>query len=157
MAKHTRPFQCSACQVRPFSDKASLQRHRREVHQLDDNDQPSHDYRCPEKDCPRNRRGFPRKYNMLQHYKRKHESSNSQRSISGNSPGAVSSTSGLSDSGSSKSKETALLSPISSSESNQRNALQVSLRGEVEKLEQAKADIDRRLATLLAFSHMFGP
>jgi len=154
MAKHTRPFTCSACGVRPFGDKASLQRHRREVHQLDDDDRPYQEYQCPEKDCRRNRRGFAGKWNMIEHYKRMHGSLNSQLSASAGSPGAVSSISGLSDADSSR---VALL-PDSGQKRDQKSALQKSLQGEVQKLVQAKADIDPRLITLSNFlQDMFSP
>jgi hypothetical protein len=55
----------SSCNHRQFSDKAGLKRHLREFHG-------SGVYYCPYASCKRHSRGFPRKYNLLQHQKRCH-------------------------------------------------------------------------------------
>ncbi|MCJ1357718.1 MAG: hypothetical protein MMC33_007714 [Icmadophila ericetorum] len=72
--KHKRPFSCpnKDCKVKPFGDKAGLQRHRREVHHQDDDGKPTPKYRCPEPNCKRHRRGFARQWNMYEHRRRIH-------------------------------------------------------------------------------------
>lgn len=80
MWKHTRPFACPEqdCHVKSFSDKAGLQRHCREVHGHDENGLSVQRYRCPEKNCKRNRRGFSRQSNMIEHYRKIHGGSSSK-------------------------------------------------------------------------------
>ena len=75
MAKHTRPFACTekACTVKPFGDKAGLLRHRREVHGTQGHVRLSQAYNCPNPTCKRNRRGFARRSNMIEHCRRVHE------------------------------------------------------------------------------------
>jgi len=78
MVKHNRPFHCTArnCIVRPFSDRAGLLRHTREVHKLDSDGKPTRRYPCPESSCARHRRGFGRHWNMIQHFRRRHNEGN---------------------------------------------------------------------------------
>lgn len=78
--RHTRPFACPEqdCHVMSFGDKAGLQRHCREVHGHDENGFPVPRYRCPKRNCKRNRRGFPRQSNMIEHYRRIHSGSSSK-------------------------------------------------------------------------------
>ncbi|MCJ1264107.1 hypothetical protein MMC22_003978 [Lobaria immixta] len=75
MATHTRPFACkeNACASKPFGDKAGLMRHLREVHGQQVQGQAPQTFMCPEPNCKRHRRGFPREYNMLEHHRRLHE------------------------------------------------------------------------------------
>jgi hypothetical protein len=77
--KHTRPYACkhSSCNYRRFGDKAGLTRHLREVHGTEV-------HYCLFVLCNRNSRGFPRKYNLIQHQKRCHsdQSTHLQRETS---------------------------------------------------------------------------
>src|SRR6266536_2622667 len=67
--KHTRPYICDqySCSNKSFGDKAGLQRHKQEVH----GSETDHHF-CLFSSCNRNKRGFPRKYNLLEHQKRRH-------------------------------------------------------------------------------------
>jgi uncharacterized Zn-finger protein len=67
MDKHTRPYKCpiSSCKVKDFSNAGDLGRHRREVHS-------SPSFICPIATCKRHRKGFGRKDNLTQHFKRTH-------------------------------------------------------------------------------------
>ncbi|MCJ1404016.1 hypothetical protein MMC11_007240, partial [Xylographa trunciseda] len=78
MNKHTRPFRCMVhnCHVRPFSDRAGLLRHTREVHKLDKQGEITSKYTCPESGCKRHKRGFARQWNMVQHFRRAHTDGN---------------------------------------------------------------------------------
>lgn len=75
MATHTKPFSCKekGCAAKPFGDKAGLMRHMREVHGQHIHGQASQMFKCPEPNCKRHLRGFPREYNMLSHHRRIHE------------------------------------------------------------------------------------
>ncbi|RMJ06633.1 hypothetical protein BHE90_009941 [Fusarium euwallaceae] len=55
----------SSCTNKSFRDKGSLDRHMREVHS-------SQTFFCPIVSCRRNKRGFNRRYNLLDHQKRRH-------------------------------------------------------------------------------------
>lgn len=67
MDKHNRPYKCliSGCNVKNFSNAGDLRRHRQEVHS-------SPAFTCPIVICKRNRKGFGRKDNLIQHLKRTH-------------------------------------------------------------------------------------
>jgi hypothetical protein len=67
--KHTRPYIChqQPCANKSFGDKAGLQRHEREVHSSK-----TDAHTCPFPSCKRNKRGFHRRYNLLEHQKRAH-------------------------------------------------------------------------------------
>jgi hypothetical protein len=54
-----------SCAGKNFGDKGGLDRHKREVHE-------SPAYTCPIPFCPRNKKGFGRKYNLWEHQKRRH-------------------------------------------------------------------------------------
>ncbi|RSM14108.1 hypothetical protein CDV31_005570 [Fusarium ambrosium] len=55
----------SSCTKKSFRDKGSLDRHMREVHS-------SQTFFCPIVSCRRHKRGFNRRYNLLDHQKRRH-------------------------------------------------------------------------------------
>ncbi|RSL43776.1 hypothetical protein CEP54_014945 [Fusarium duplospermum] len=55
----------SSCTNKSFRDKGTLDRHMREVHS-------SQTFFCPVVSCRRNKRGFNRRYNLLDHQKRRH-------------------------------------------------------------------------------------
>ncbi|RSL92103.1 hypothetical protein CEP52_013996 [Fusarium oligoseptatum] len=55
----------SSCTNKSFRDKGSLDRHMREVHS-------SQAFFCPIVSCRRHKRGFNRRYNLLDHQKRRH-------------------------------------------------------------------------------------
>ncbi|EEU39935.1 uncharacterized protein NECHADRAFT_79666 [Fusarium vanettenii 77-13-4] len=55
----------SSCTNKRFRDKGNLDRHMREVHS-------SQTFFCPVVSCQRNKRGFNRRYNLLDHQKRRH-------------------------------------------------------------------------------------
>ena len=67
--KHLRPYKCHyvSCNHKSFGDKGGLDRHKREVHG-------SQVYTCPILSCKRNKKGFHRRYNLLEHQKRAHGS-----------------------------------------------------------------------------------
>jgi hypothetical protein len=67
--KHTRPYVChqQPCTNKSFGDKAGQQRHEREAHGSE-----TDSYPCPFRSCKRNKRGFHRRYNLLEHQKRSH-------------------------------------------------------------------------------------
>ncbi|KAH6973137.1 hypothetical protein BKA56DRAFT_620499 [Ilyonectria sp. MPI-CAGE-AT-0026] len=64
--KHTPVYSCLylSCCNKSFGDKGGLDRHMREVHS-------SLTFTCPVVSCPRNKKGFNRKYNLLDHQKRR--------------------------------------------------------------------------------------
>ncbi|KAH8686529.1 hypothetical protein BGZ61DRAFT_479634 [Ilyonectria robusta] len=66
--KHTPIYSCLylSCCNKSFGDKGGLDRHMREVHS-------SLTFICPVVSCPRNKRGFNKKYNLLDHQKRRHK------------------------------------------------------------------------------------
>lgn len=68
MDKHLRPYKCHVptCTVNSFATAGDLKRHEREVHST-----PVHN--CPITTCKRNRRGFSRKDNLVQHMSRTHD------------------------------------------------------------------------------------
>ncbi|KAI9886525.1 MAG: hypothetical protein M1823_001636 [Watsoniomyces obsoletus] len=72
--RHTRPYSCSVtgCKAPSFGDVGGLFRHQREVHKARDGDRPVTEYFCPEPSCERYRRGFPRRWNLLEHQRRIH-------------------------------------------------------------------------------------
>jgi hypothetical protein len=57
------------CHNQSFSSKAVLPRHEKETHGLHAAEQ----YRCPVLTCERNKRPFPREYNMADHIQRVHK------------------------------------------------------------------------------------
>lgn len=65
--KHTRPYSChhASCNGKNFGDKGGFERHKREVHG-------SQAYKCPVLYCPRHKKGFNRRYNLVEHQKRAH-------------------------------------------------------------------------------------
>jgi hypothetical protein len=65
--KHIRPYSChhASCNGKSFGDKGGFERHKREVHG-------SQAYKCPVLSCKRHKRGFNRRYNLLEHQKRAH-------------------------------------------------------------------------------------
>lgn len=66
--KHIRPYVCAhpLCSRKSFGDKGGFERYQRELHS-------SQSFNCPITSCPRSRRGFSRKYNLLEQQKRKHK------------------------------------------------------------------------------------
>jgi hypothetical protein len=70
MDKHTRPYICnnSVCNSPKFSDKAGLQRHKREKHS-------GVKFMCPWVECPRYRKGFARRIHLESHLGTRHGSS----------------------------------------------------------------------------------
>jgi hypothetical protein len=68
-AKHSKPYICQVpnCKHTRFGDKGGLDRHTREV-------RGSQTHCCPITSCKRYVRGFPRKYNLVEHLKRCHSS-----------------------------------------------------------------------------------
>lgn len=74
MDRHTRPYRCDmpACDAPAFGDAGGLFRHQREVHKSRDGDRPITEYLCPDRRCERNTRGFPRRWNLLEHQRRIH-------------------------------------------------------------------------------------
>ncbi|KAI9801974.1 MAG: hypothetical protein M1825_003029 [Sarcosagium campestre] len=74
MDRHTRPYKCdrTGCDAPAFGDAGGLFRHQREVHKTRDDDRPITEYICPIASCPRNTRGFPRRWNLVEHQRRVH-------------------------------------------------------------------------------------
>lgn len=68
--KHIRPYICKdlLCKGRDFGDKGGLSRHQKEVHGINN----PKIYLCPVRTCKRHQKGFPRKYNLFDHQKRRH-------------------------------------------------------------------------------------
>ena len=85
MTNATRLYLCiqSGCRVGPLKDPAGLTRHLREVHGLRKDGTIAETFPCPEPTCQRHKRGFRRKSNMKDHYKRTHltDSSSSPMSL----------------------------------------------------------------------------
>jgi hypothetical protein len=71
--RHNRPYICNhtSCKRQTFGDKGSLERHKREVHG-------SEAYTCPVSSCPRHKTGFARKYNLVDHQRRRHSRQSSK-------------------------------------------------------------------------------
>jgi hypothetical protein len=67
MDKHERPYKCleKSCHNRTFPDKGGLRRHQRSVH-----GKPL--FVCPVTSCERHKKGFARKDNLNEHWKRVH-------------------------------------------------------------------------------------
>jgi hypothetical protein len=65
--KLIRPYSChhASCNGKNFGDKGSFERHKREVHG-------SQTYKCPVLSCKRHKKGFNRRYNLLEHQRRAH-------------------------------------------------------------------------------------
>ncbi|KAI9861880.1 MAG: hypothetical protein M1813_004948 [Trichoglossum hirsutum] len=76
MDKHKRPHKCEypGCTTPPFGDKSTLIRHRREVHDSRNEGRSAGDYCCPAPSCERQYRGFARRWNLLEHLRRMHNS-----------------------------------------------------------------------------------
>ncbi|KAH0553433.1 hypothetical protein GP486_006496, partial [Trichoglossum hirsutum] len=75
MDKHKRPHKCDypGCTTPPFGDKSTLIRHRREVHDSRNDGRSAGEYCCPAPSCERQYRGFARRWNLLEHWRRMHE------------------------------------------------------------------------------------
>jgi len=149
MAKHTRPYACPeiGCDVSPFGEKAGLQRHKREVHRLNDGyDRPAKEYRCPKPGCKRNQRAFSRQSNMREHYRRTH-GSHSQIDFATDIPRAANLDL---NSESSVATSTAPSSPRSDRDDSQKSALKEGLRTQIEKLERERAEVDKKLTAVRA-------
>ena len=73
-SKPARKFACEspACIIKPFSSKADLLRHQREVHRRDEDGRCLDVFPCPVKLCKRNTRGFARQWNLHEHCRRVH-------------------------------------------------------------------------------------
>src|SRR5256885_6233024 len=65
--KHILPYSChyASCNGRSFGDKGGFERHKREVHG-------PQAYKCPVLSCKRHKKGFHRRYNLVEHQKRAH-------------------------------------------------------------------------------------
>ncbi|KAI9804241.1 MAG: hypothetical protein M1833_007048 [Piccolia ochrophora] len=74
MDRHFRPYKCdrAGCDAPAFGDAGGLFRHQREVHKTRDGDRPITEYMCPELRCERHKRGFPRRWNLMEHQRRVH-------------------------------------------------------------------------------------
>ncbi|KAI9827519.1 MAG: hypothetical protein M1832_004869 [Thelocarpon impressellum] len=74
MDRHNRPYKCdmTGCDALAFGDAGGLFRHRREVHRTREGDDPVTEYKCPEEGCERQKRGFPRHWNLMEHRRRVH-------------------------------------------------------------------------------------
>ena len=74
MDRHNRPYRCDKpnCEAPAFGDIGGLFRHQREVHKVRDGDRPIMEHLCPDPSCDRNSRGFPRRWNLLEHQRRIH-------------------------------------------------------------------------------------
>ncbi|KAI9841844.1 MAG: hypothetical protein M1838_003362 [Thelocarpon superellum] len=74
MDRHRRPYRCeyADCGAPPFGDMGGLYRHLREVHRVREGDRAVTEYFCPEKQCERHKRGFPRRWNLTEHQRRVH-------------------------------------------------------------------------------------
>ncbi|KAI9752577.1 MAG: hypothetical protein M4579_005575 [Chaenotheca gracillima] len=72
--RHNRPYKCTreGCSAAPFGDAGGLYRHQREVHKTQEGDRPITEFLCPEKGCDRHVRGFPRRWNLIEHQRRVH-------------------------------------------------------------------------------------
>jgi hypothetical protein len=149
MAKHTRPYACPeiGCDVSPFGGKAGLQRHKREVHRLNDGyDRPAKEYRCPKPGCKRNQRAFSRQSNMREHYRRTH-GSHLQIDLAIDRPRAA--NLGLSSENSAITSA-APSSPRSDQDEGHKSTLREGLRTQIEKLELERAEVDKKLAAVRA-------
>ena len=80
--KAARTFACEGlnCNIRPFSSKADLLRHQREVHRRDELGRWMEVYRCPVQSCQRSTRGFARLWNLNEHCRRVHSLSSTTSS-----------------------------------------------------------------------------
>ena len=149
MDKHKRPYACSetGCKVKPFGDKGGLQRHRSELHNIDDDGKRSKKFTCPETSCKRNRRGFARRSNMLEHHRRVHTLGNSETVTSSASPASVGTSEVASDS--EKSIPPISTSALSSGNCNGHNdAIRERLQAEVEKWKKERTRAEEKLAML---------
>lgn len=74
MDRHTRPYRCDrpGCEAPAFGDIGGLFRHQREVHKSREGDRPFTEHFCPDGSCERHTRGFPRRWNLLEHQRRIH-------------------------------------------------------------------------------------
>ena len=86
-AEQTRRYYCEKpdCHVKPFSKKYDLLRHWREVHGQSPSGSNYQKHFCPNVGCPRNKKGFPRHWNMLEHLRRVHDSGNTSSLAENNS------------------------------------------------------------------------
>jgi hypothetical protein len=76
MDKHKRPHKCEhpGCTTPAFGDKSTLIRHQREVHDSRNDGRSSGEWCCPAPSCERRSRGFARRWNLLEHCRRMHNS-----------------------------------------------------------------------------------
>lgn len=74
MDRHLRPYKCDrvGCDAPAFGDAGGLFRHQREVHKSRDGDRVLSEYFCPDVRCERHTRGFPRRWNLMEHQRRIH-------------------------------------------------------------------------------------
>ncbi|MCJ1475134.1 hypothetical protein MMC13_003794 [Lambiella insularis] len=143
LARHTRPFACTLCTIKPFGDKGGLQRHIRETHGQDITGKPIECYCCPHSSCRRHTRGFPRKWNLAAHLRRVHDASgpSKARQRSAATSGEGSSTQSprvVSPQDESNGSSTGEIVRIEYSQHPLRQALQ----DEVERLEMERAGLD---------------
>lgn len=90
MDRHDRPYRCQqvGCDAPPFGDIGGLFRHRREVHKMRDGDRPLSEHFCPISTCERHTRGFPRRWNLLEHQRRIHGVTRNSSIVEGERPRA---------------------------------------------------------------------
>ena len=74
MDRHNRPYKCdrAGCEASAFGDAGGLFRHQREVHRTREGDRPVTEYFCQDVSCERHKRGFPRRWNLMEHRRRVH-------------------------------------------------------------------------------------
>lgn len=74
MDRHLRPYKCDrqGCDAPAFGDAGGLFRHQREVHKSREGDRVLSEYFCPDVRCERHTRGFPRRWNLMEHQRRIH-------------------------------------------------------------------------------------
>jgi hypothetical protein len=82
--RHIRPYKCEYpnCTAPAFGDAGGLFRHKREVHRRGNSTSETDanngkdggitEFFCPEPSCLRSQKGFPRRWNLMEHQKRVH-------------------------------------------------------------------------------------
>ena len=71
--QHAKSFSCDTAHcMRKFGSKNDLSRHKREVHGKDDEGRALKLWNCPDVNCERHARGFPRSWNLRDHCQRIH-------------------------------------------------------------------------------------